>query len=173
MAPPSSKPVLHHINPDELALSVTRHLLAQVRVTSFLLTSCLEVPKGFPPDRLRSTLIYRHVRDVARFARYGLKPPILRLSASMSECRKFVEALPELALVMDAASARERLVEKKSLNSSELALLAGLSRRQVQLLMSTGQLAHEEGKVPALVAKAWLKERGVPGVKSATRKLPQ
>jgi hypothetical protein len=84
------------------------------------------------------------------------------------------EPSSELGVLIAAAIARDALAQGKALTTSQLAVLAGLSRRQVQQLIDTGEIRarlstkeHREGPrggawlVPAKLAATWLHGRGV------------
>lgn len=75
------------------------------------------------------------------------------------------EADPEtpLGLVICAGLARERIGRGEAVSAVELAVLSGLSDRQVRQLIRDGEVAAREGKISAKTAKRFLMARKVPG----------
>lgn len=195
MAPPTNKPRLRDINADALALSTAKALLEHVHslVVSGLAPAWDSVRstagKTSAEQALRSTKLYTTVRALAQYAAHGvaLEVPVREhlasllplYSGALGEGVRDVDALlstadPEtpLGLIIAAAQAREQLEQGAALLSTlQLALLASMSRRQVQQLVSAGELQGDaRGLVSSAVARQWLASRDVPGVQARAPK---
>lgn len=89
------------------------------------------------------------------------------VGGGIADLEDSVEADDEVGVVILAALARIRIDQRKPVALRELAVLSGLSLRQVQHLAKQGEIAAiADGRVSASHARAWLSARAVPGFRT-------
>lgn len=177
MAPPTDKPRLSQLVPEEVAAEVANLAIDHVAsLTTSLLTG--DAVRRAVKDA-RSTPIYR---EVQRFACYAIEGSMLAGDSVWSHMVSLIplyasicgtdagvdgisDADPEtpLGLIICAALARERLELGDAVSAVQLAALGGLSDRQVRQLIRDGEIAARDGRISAKTAKRFLRARRVPG----------
>lgn len=194
MARPTSKPRVPTLDPEHESLTFVRGLLAQLRAG--LLKQLAPVatisPDPVPDDQIQRTPLYRAVLRVAKYAVHGTPParPLASLLATLEPIlhsplpppRDLAALLATInpdeethaiKLLIAAAVARNQITENTTpVTSSQLAILAGITRRHVGAAIRAGQLRAESQGRPgtdgaALVrpseAQRWLNTRGIAG----------
>jgi hypothetical protein len=185
MAPPSTKPTLPRIDPATLALETWRRAVDHIASLQMSLLAIDAVGGAPEPER---TEVYRTVRTLAHYAvtGEGLDAPVQEYlisliplySSAVGDGTVDVDGLvdgadpeTELGLVIAAATARELLdTGLADLDLGQLAVLSGLSRRQLQQLAASEEIAVRDGEVAPAEARRWLAARGVPGVSARAPK---
>lgn len=179
MAPPSNKPRLSQLVPEQVAEDTAHRALEHVcNLTMSLLSPTAELRGSMKP---RETQIFETVRSLAHYAIHGrgLDADVHEYLVSLIPLYTSVaggdasvdgisdEADPEtpLGLVICAALARERIDSNGSLHAVDIAALADLSATQVRLLMRTGEIPARENTVTAKNAKRFLQARRVAGIR--------
>lgn len=188
MAPPTNRPRLSTIDPDALAIDIARAVADHIWQLGFAL---LRAPgddvsgHGYDDERLAASEVARSVRYLARHAKDGTPPadraplqehritliPLWQAPLGVSEDPEeslVVDPETELGCVLRASAAREAIDDgRRSVTPGELAVLAGLDVRQVQQLVTCGEIdASREGReyrVAPEEARRWLAARGVAG----------
>lgn len=197
MAPPRKTLRLAEIDPDQLALKVVRAALAHVRALHDDLRPLVSSPHESPspldvsPNQRAAALgtpLGQRVRRLALWAQRGMEAEIDLPSTSVqgdlaavlaaaygyplgdaaAQIEATVDPNTALGLVLLAAAARCALILGDSLSVKALAVLAGISRRQVDRLVEERVLVPMKGSRPVRIrardARRWLKSVGVPGV---------
>lgn len=182
MAPPSSKPRLAQLVPEDVAAA------AEAKVLGHLYSqwmSLVDMHVNLPSVPERSTEIYRVVRELTQYAQgiHRLDAPAQEYLVSLVPLWSSVlgeadvddgvgDADPStpLGLVICATLGRDAVVAGQGVSAVQLAALSGLSDRQVRQLASAGELVLENGSIAAKEARRWLVARGVPGFDPPKRK---
>lgn len=194
MARPTSKPRVPTLDPEQASLAFVREVLTELRggLLKQLVPIASVYPEAVADDELQRTPLYRTVHSIAEYAVHGFPPP-RSLASQLAALEPLLraplfpprplEALvasinPDeethaIKLVVAAALAREQLAEGSTLiTSSQLAVLAGVTRRHVGAAIRAGQLeAATHGRtgsdgatlVQPAEATRWLGERGIAG----------
>lgn len=183
MAPPSTRPRLSALDPDDVALEVA---LAVFHHTQELVQSLLAPAYAGVADEphvealCRQTHIYAGVRRLAAYAMTGMggpdvlssvEPLLARLSTSVCcdravGSRSFqdgVEHASVLNAIICAATARDLLAADETLDAEQLAALGSVSATHIRWLSRSGELAMRDGLIAADEARRWLATRQVPG----------
>lgn len=186
MAPPSTRPRLAQIDPDALALDVTRVLIEHVRATLWALYGVGEGPAldSRAEEVAASPLaqVPDAVRQLARYARDGseLDAPVHEYLVTLiplwsapigdADVDGVGDADPgtELGCVIRGALARELVgTPRATLDTTDLAVLAGMSVASVGRLVDAGEIKGRRGdrgyQIAAKEALRWLAARGAPG----------
>jgi hypothetical protein len=187
----TKQPRITSLEPEETALSFVRavmeHCVEQAELLGPLLT---DLPSE--DQELRSTPLYRRVRKLVDYAVLGatlsgklrdLVAPLERYARSPLWDRVTLVDVaasvdPQsgqdsaIKVVLAAAFARERLAAGEAVTTTDLAVLAGISRTAVMTAIREGALPVQRGatvgsrkasEVAARDAVAWLKSREVAG----------
>lgn len=186
MTPPSTRPRLHAIDPDALAISVAHAVSDHVwMLRTTLLRSPGDDLAGTASGALTASEVARSVRCLARYAQDGTLPadgaPVAEHLITLVPLWSSVlggaisaddgpigDPETEMGCVLRAVYAREQVEQGvESLAPAQLAVLAGLGEQQVRHLIRGGELAATETgrtwEIAPAVAREWLAARGVPG----------
>jgi hypothetical protein len=203
MGRPTSKPRLPELDPDAEALAFTRSIFQHYRegVGEHLAPVCsLELPEKRPAEEsLRRMPIFEQVRRLAAFAIRGerlgqsleqLLKPLQSLASSplwervdiagiAANTDPNIEESP-IKLIIAGAFARAQILERKHpVTSAQVAILAGMSRRNMGRIIADGGLptvqegrqgTHGSALISPAIAGDWLCERKIPGFEKRTRK---
>ena len=174
MAPPrvSTTPLLSELDPQAVAADVVRLVIEHLHVTG---------------DPSETTEIGATAHALALYAQRGL--PVWdwtdhgcasdaclslfsalysraageQLGGGITDLPDDLEPDDAIGVVLLAALARIRIDQGADVALRELAVLSGLSRRQLQHLAASGEIEATDGRVEAADATRWLAARGVPG----------
>jgi hypothetical protein len=195
-SPETDSPRVPFVDPHEVALSFVRQCVEHVALGE--LGPVVQVGTA-SDDALMTTPLYKRVLQLAEYAVHGKRPrsPVDKLVAPLDAHARsplwerigidevVASADPQrrrdaaVKLVLVAAYAREKLDENLPLTTTDLAVLAGISRSAVLQAYDKGELERVSiGKpghqgthlVAAKDAHAWLESRSIEGVKAGTRR---
>lgn len=191
MARPTTKPRVPTLNPEHEALRFVRLVSERLRMASAMVHPVRDLGSKPSDAQLKSTALYRVAEQIALYAVHGdtaalSSPPsqlLERLSPLMKaplEAEWNISQLLEsidpdeetdpFKLLIAAAVAREQLAAGTiAVTSSQLAILAGVTRRHVGAEIREGKLeadiAGRRGTAGAALirpeeARRWLRSRG-------------
>lgn len=192
MPRPSTKPRVPDLDPEAEALAFARRVLEHLAdAVRALLAPARQLPKRTSADELRTTAVYECAYTLAAFAVHGeplrhsvreTMEPLAPLATALLWPRVELESIASnidpnyetdpMKLLIAAALAREQLQGQSSVTTSQLAILAGLTRRHLGLLARTGEIEIETAGKPGTggaylvkssAARKWLASRGVSG----------
>lgn len=184
---PTTRPRVPSLDPHHEALRLTERAFAQ-----WLSLTAMIHPAGEPKhdDELRRSLVYRKMLQLAHYAVHGtptegsvgvwfaslgsLASSPLGGSIEFTQIVSTTDLLErdeEVELLLAAAFAREQITAGKPVSTTEVAVLAGVSRQAPWAAIERGELVARDTSpgtgnsyaIPATRASIWLAERGVPG----------
>jgi hypothetical protein len=188
---PTKQPRITGLDPEETALSFVRAVAEHCVEQLELLGSSLAGELTEKED-LRATPLYRRVRKLVDYAILGVRPagklrdllaPLERYARSplwdrvdLAEVAACVDPQSgrdaPIKVVLAAAFVRERLALGEAVTTTDLAVLAGLSRTAVMTAIRDGSLrlqreatvgSRKASEIAARDAMSWLKAREVAG----------
>lgn len=200
MARPTNKPRVPTLDPHQVALDFTRSCVQHwMGITALLHPACAAAAPD--EDALTTTRLYRQLRKLADYAVNGIKPaasidalvaPLQELAASplwerigLDEVVSAVDPEVEehaVKLILAAASARDSIDASKVVTSTQVAILAGVTRAAIRAAIGRSELTAENRDAPgkggayvidAAEAAQWLHARGIPGFTPSRRRPPR
>ena len=178
MAPPTNKLRLSQLVPDEVAADIAKRSIDHVANLTF---SLLKGDAVLPAVKdYRITPIYRELRRFAYYAVHGamfegdsvhhymislipLWQSVCGADADVDGVSDTADPETPLGLVICAALARRRIALGETVSAVQLAVLSGLSDRQIRQLISVREIAATGGSISAKNARRFLGARKVPG----------
>lgn len=172
MIMPQTLSTLHSIEASKERLAdVDPHVLGTyiARLVDDYLHGLIEVALGLgyersPDDKLAATPIAQRVEQLARWAQTGAGMELDDYVAVDEYVRRALASVPRpLAVVLDAARTRYRLMWRFDVDVPGVALLAGVTDGRVRQWIMSGELDRSGSELKPTKTRALLAARGVPG----------
>lgn len=180
VAPPSEQPRLSELTPTDVAIDVCDAVWAMCH--QLTLSLGLTPPTAPDPSNHVKSKLGTAVVRLVQFAK-GEQPEV---DTSLNDSRLVLESLygcaalaqdddtlptavdlsTAIGVTLIAARARLRLASSSYVSTRELAAMASLSIRQIQVLINQGKLKATQQGVAPREAKRWLASRGVLNIES-------